>query len=243
MVRSTISASTLATVLAIASSASAEPLDQFGARGQFIISADRLSPLFSYTRVKQDQGGGDTTTTSTTSISLLWTGEPQDFYDIPRLGLDYVIAPSITVGGSLFATLPLSASRSTTNNGVTTSRDGAKTTFVGVGARAGYVLPLSHGISFWPRGGLSYSRESITNPITQQDNQTSTSVSQFALSLEPIFVIEPTPHFGVMLGPVLDLPLSGTQHSEFTNGPMTVSTDTDTSQLHFGITAGILGWL
>jgi len=83
--------------IAVVSTAGAEPLD-FGARGQIIISADRIAPLFSYSRIETDTGGGDSTTNTTTSMSLLWNGAPEAVYDIPRIGLDYVLAPQITVG-------------------------------------------------------------------------------------------------------------------------------------------------
>jgi hypothetical protein len=231
-----------ATVIAAASPAGAQPVDDLGARGQIIIGADRLSPLFSYSRIKQDQGGGDSETTSTTSMNFLWAGDPQDVYDIPRLGLDYVVAPNVTVGGDLFATLPVSASRSTTQGGMTTSRDTQKINAFGIGARAGYILPAAHNVFFWGRGGLSYTRVGTTNPPNMGGNQQSSSVSQTGLSLEPLFVIGVTPHFGILLGPVLDIPLTGTAHNEFTMGGMTVSQDNDESQLHVGITAGLVGW-
>jgi hypothetical protein len=228
--------------LAVTSTAGAEPLD-FGARGEIAISADRLSPLFSYARISTDTGGGDSTTSTTTSMSLLWTGAPEDVYDVPRIGLDYVIAPSITVGGELFGTIPFSASRSTTMGGTTNTRDTAKYSAFGIGARGGYVVALSHGVAFWPRGGLSYARESTSNAIGMMGETQSTTVSQFALNLEPIFMIQAAPHVGVVFGPVLDIPLSGNTHNEVTVGNMTVSSDNSTSQFHFGITLGLLGWL
>jgi hypothetical protein len=224
--------------------AHAEPLDDFGARGQLIISADRLMPLLSYTRVRVDQTGGDSTTTSTTSFALLWSSSPQDFYDVPRAGVDYVVAPHVTVGGMLFGTLPASATRSSTQNGTTTSRDAAKLSAFGIGARAGYVVPLTPRIAFWGRGGLSYARESTTSPQGNMGNTTNESVSQLGLNLEPLFVFLLAPHLGVQAGPVLDVPLSGTDHTEFTtNNGMTVSQDNDTSQLHFGLTVGLFGYL
>jgi opacity protein-like surface antigen len=230
--------------LAAASPGDAEPLNDFGTRGSLILSADRLSPLLSYTRVRQDQQGGDYTTTSTTSMSLLWSGAVQDFYDIPRAGLDYVLAPNVTLGGMLFATLPLSATRADTQNGTTTSRDTGKISALGIGARAGYIVPLSPRLSLWARGGLSYTRVSMSSTQGNMMMTMSTvALSQTALSLEPLFVISVTSHFGVQLGPVVDLPLSGSQHTEDTTNGMTVSQDNSASQLHIGITAGLLGWL
>lgn len=243
MVRNPGSFVVLAAVLAATASAAAEPVNDLGTRGQVILSADRLSPLFSYSRIKTDQGGGDSNTTSVSSFSLLWSGTLQDFYDIPRAGVDYVLAPNITIGGSLFLTLPITSTRSSTQNGTTTSRDGTTQNAIGLGARGGYILPLAHKVSLWARGGLSYTREGSTSTNNNGNNQQSVSISQFALNLEGLFVIEVTQHFGLQLGPVIDVPLSGTEHSEATNQQgMTVSQDNSSSQFHIGITAGLLGW-
>lgn len=233
----------LAGVLAVTSTAGADPAGDFGAAGHLIIAADRVSPLLSYTRIKTDDGGGDSTTTSETSMSLLWSGAVADYYDIPRAGIDYTVAPQVTVGGTIFATIPFSASRSTTMGGTTTSRDIAKTSAIGLGGRVGYALPITPKVWFWPRGELSYTHVSTTNPTQNNGATDSSTVTQWALQLEPIFVISPVPRFGITIGPVLDLPLGGNQHDEITNNGMTVSTDTSTSQTHFGITVGMLGWL
>ena len=228
------------TMLVSGLAASSARADDLHIQGRVIVSVDRLSPLFSYSRIRQDQGN-DSTTSSTSSISLLWSGEPTDFYDIPRLGVDYVVARNISIGGNLFATLPMSSTRSQTQNGTTTSRDGAKLNAFGIGVRGGYIMPLAPKVSFWGRGGLSYARVGTTNPPGGNGNDVSNSVSQWGLSLEPLFVISPAPHFGFTIGPVLDIPLSGNQHSEVTVNNMTVSTDTGESQFHFGITVGMLG--
>lgn len=239
-----ITTSSLFAILLAASTAGAEPVEDFGAKGHFIISADRLSPLISYTRVRAaGNNQGDYNTTSTTSMSLLWSGQAQDFYDIPRIGLDYVIAPKVTLGGAIFGTLPMSSSEERTQNGVTDTRDSTRVSAFGIGARIGYVIPLTPTVSFWPRGGLSYARVTSTSVDPQGVTQGSDTVSQPALNLEPLFVIQPAPHFGIVVGPVVDLPLAGSEHTELQAMGGTLSFDTDTSQLHLGITVGLLGWL
>jgi len=225
-----------------AASVSAEPLEEFGARGRIILSADRLSPFLSYTRIQQDQGGGNSVTTSTTSFSPLWTASPQNLYDIPHFAFDYVVVPHLTVGGYASVTLPASSTQSTTQNGTTTSQDGAKLSALGIGARGGYLVALTPRLWFWPRAGLSYTRESTTSTALGQGNELSVSVSQIALNLEPQLALHLVPHFALTLGLVFDIPLTGTQHSEFTLNQTTISTDTDSSQLHIGFTAGLLGW-
>lgn len=227
-------------VLAIASSAQADP--QLGAQGQLIFSADRLSPLLSYSRLTEDDNKGNKITTSTTSLSLFWSGSPQDLYDIPRLGLDYAIAPSVTIGGNFFATIPMSSRESVTDNNQTVSQDGDKVSGIGVAARAGYVVPLGGSIALWARGGLEYARVGTTSPRGNNDERY-TSLSQFALNLEPQLVLSPGPHVGIMIGPVADIPLTGTFHTERTENGQTTSENFDASQLHLGINLSLIGWL
>src|SRR5437868_7055877 len=116
-------AGSLLVVLALTSAAHADP--DMGTQGTWILSADRLSPLFSYTKSEQSDNNGSVSTTRS-SLSLLWSGSPQDFYDIPRLGLDYVVAPNVTVGGNLFATLPMSSKQEASGGGNTVSQDDDK---------------------------------------------------------------------------------------------------------------------
>lgn len=233
----------LLAVCSLASNAGADPLADFGTKGHLIISADRLSPLFSYSKIKGTNNQGDSVTSSNTSMSLLWAGDAQDFYDIPRVGIDYVLAPNVTLGGSLFGTLPMSSSAERTQNGTTETRDSTRTSAFGIGARVGYVIPLTPTIAFWPRGGLSYARVTQTTVAPDGSTSDSTSLSQPGLNLEGLFVLQPAPHFGITVGPVIDLPLGGSEHVEATDMGRTVSVDTDASQLHIGITVGLLGWL
>ena len=229
----------LAVLVAVSLSAQAEPL---GGRGQLILSADRLAPLYSYSRVSTEDDNGNKITSTTSSISLLWSGAPQDLYDIPRLGVDYAIAPSITIGGNFFATLPMSSRQSVMMPGdPTVTDDGDRTSAVGFAARVGYVMPLGP-LSLWARGGLGYARVGTTSPRNNGDERYD-SISAVGLNLEPQLVLSPGDHVGIMFGPVVDVPLGGTFHTERTNNGTTTSENFDSSQLHFGINVSLIGWL
>lgn len=214
-------------------------------QGHWILSADRLSPLFSYEKsTESDKNGSISTTTS--SLALLWSGNPADFYDVPRLGLDYVVAPNITVGGNVFATLPMSSKQSATAAGQTQTQDNDKVSAFGLAARAGYVMGLGPKLMLWARGGLGFARVGTSIPDNGGGGPRDryNSVSQFGLNLEPQFVFAAGTHVGIMFGPVLDIPLSGTFHTERTdNNGTTTSTDVDSSQFHFGINVSLIGWL
>lgn len=243
MHRITFAGLLLVVLAAMASSAHADP--DLGGQGNWILSADRLSPLFTYSKQTESDTNGSVSTTRS-SLSLLWNGNPQDFYDIPRLGVDYVVAPNITVGGNLFATLPMSSKQSGTGGGQTVSQDDDKVSAFGFAARAGYVAGLGPKLLLWARGGLGYAHVGTTIPNNGGggNNDRYNSLSQLGLNLEPQLVYSPGAHVGIMFGPVLDVPLTGTYHTERTdNNGTTTSTDVDASQLHFGINLSLIGWL
>jgi hypothetical protein len=246
-------------VLLTSSLSHAQARTGFGERGQFIVSADRLMPLFSFTHVSQDQqplapGTKTVTTYNEAAISLLWgSSSPDDgsappqtsFFTVPRVGFDYVIAPNVTVGGDLiiFFTLAGNSGIDTTPNGGATSTvsTGNPSSFIfGIAPRGGYILRLTDLFSLWLRGGVSYyvatSKTSATGPTV------TTSANQFALDLDPQLVITPIPHLGVTLGLTADLPVAGGHSVDTQNNNVSASTSASSSVLFFGITTGLLAY-
>jgi hypothetical protein len=255
-----------------ASSASAQvPAGDFGQRGQFIVSADRLFPLFSYTHFSQDAfapGAGNTKQTNfanQTSISLLWGSASgpalgpagsaipsasaiQTFFTVPRVGVDYVLAHHVTVGGdaAIYFTLGGNAGADTTNNAgvTTTSSNGTPSVLVfGLAPRGGYILTLNDMFSLWLRGGFSYFISSLKNTAGPANAQITTTftTNQFALDLDPQLVITPFPHVGFTAGVTADIPLAGGVAQDTTPaGGATTTVSAFSSVLYFGITGGML---
>lgn len=226
-------------VAGLATSATEARADEAFTQGKIILSADRLSPLLSYTSSKESSNNGSLTDKQT-DLSLLWSGRVGDFYDVPRLAFDFVVAPHITIGGAFGATIPLSHSTESSNGNTTTTTDADTTSALAVGVRGGYVLDLGPKVALWGRLGLGYSRLSTKSP---NNNDSTSTYSEFALSIEPLFAFPLTPHFGLLAGPVFDIPLSGNHHQESTVLNTTVSSDNDFSQLHIGLTVGVFGVL
>lgn len=213
---------------------------EVGDQGAVVISADRLSPLLSYTKSTEDTTNGSASE-SQTNFSLLWSGATaQDFYDVPKLALDYGVAAHITLGAFLAATLPLSHSTTQTQGNGSAETDQPKTTALGFGVRGGYAMALTPKVSFWGRLGLSYGRLTTDDP---GGNDASSTYSQFALNLEPLMAFSLAPHFGLLAGLAFDVPLTGNHHQEGTIGNTTFSQDNDFSQLHIGATLGLYGVL
>jgi len=189
-----------------------------------------------------------TTTLSGTAVNLLWggnnniVGEDFDLYSAPRVGFDYAVIPSLTLGGSI-GYLHRSGKTEVSENGVSASTDTPTGNGFVINPRIGYALSLTPTIAIWPRGGVTYFTANEKTTSMAGTTRT-TSISGFAVSLDPQLVISPVPHFAFMVGPVADIPLAGHVTNERVNTMTGISTSTETSTkvTNFGITAGVLGY-
>ena len=216
----------------------------FGEKGEFIIGADRLVPVFSYTQEWEGNLGFPpvgTTSLSTTSsqgaFSFLWgSGGPIQpaFFTAPRAGFDYVLIPHLTLGAELviFATTGASQTltRTTAMGSTATAQGAPEQVILGFAPRVGYVLRLTNLFSLWLRGGFSFYSEGDSLSL---GTNTGGGTNLFALDLEPQFVITPLPHVGIALSPTLDLPLFGQVWHD-------VNENANFDMLYFGINASLL---
>ena len=244
MIRRLTAISALAAAVLSAPSAHAQK-QEFGDKGEFIISAERLVPFFSFSQTWMGNLGplpagetGLTNTSTQTAFSFFWGQTPPEetFFTVPRLGVDYAFAQNFTLGGDLvlfFTVGGSNATQVTTPNAPTQtiSRDTASTTVFGVAPRAGYVLRFSNLVSLWLRGGLSF----YTSTSKLANNNT--GENQFALDILPEFVFTPIPHVGFTAGLSADIPLIG-QHW----APVGADANANASSaaLYIGATLGML---
>jgi hypothetical protein len=247
----------------------------FGEQGQFIIGADRLLPLFGYNHWSYDlpTAGNvtkDNQSGSSWNLSLLYGGTPwaPDLggigrgnaavgaafgtnipFTVPRVGLDYVIVPNVTIGGDLilYFTVGGSTSEEVDLQGgqtMTTTRDNPGLTLFGIAPRGGYILGLNDMFSIWLRGGFSYytwtAKQTVTNGGTSTTN--TASQNQPAIDLEPQLVFHIIPHVGFTAGLTLDIPFAGGySFSSSTNGN-TTTVSNGSSLLYFGLNLGMLAY-
>jgi hypothetical protein len=240
MTRSLIAIAVAASTALTGSTALAQTQQEFGDKGEFIIGGDRLMPLLAYSHFSRSippPGGttdasqsGDNTTLglfygSTLDINNngdVGTDFPSSaFFAVPRVGLDYVIAPNITIGGEVVVFFTLGGGRSTQTdfaNGtsMTSQQESQSLTVFGLAPRAGYIMKLTAAFSLWLRGGLSFYNGTLSTAgaggATQNDSQ-----HQFALDLEPQLVYTPIPHVGFTAGIDCDLApsfLGGYSHQD-----------------------------
>jgi len=228
---------------------------EFGQQGQFILSADRLVPFFSFDDVSQAalQGGGNaaiksiTNTHSSTSLSILYGGmanPDEQFFTAPRVGFDYVVIPNVTIGGSIVAVFSLGGSDKTETdftNGQTQTNSTAHDTVTGFGLapRAGYVLPITEMLSLWLRGGFSYYIAS-DKPPTNNNTTESITINQLSLDLEPQLVLTAIPHVGFTAGLDVDIPLTGGISENLTQGGTSETISGHSSIFYLGVVLGML---
>lgn len=238
--------------------ASAQEANGFGRRGQLIISADRLLPLFNFTSGKITGDGPNNTRVETTdsgsSIALLWGNAGADVpaaykvHNVPRIGVDFTVIDRLTVGGSIAVAFGLGNSHKVTTKGgnttATQENDEPSTTVIGFAPRAGYILPLSNMFAFWPRLGFGvYSAHTSRSTSDNNNNNSISSTSTlFSLDVDPQFTLVPFEHFFFQAGPLLNIPLTGSHTITTVTGSTTTETSNSLTVWNFGITAALGGW-
>ena len=234
----------------------------FGEKGQLILSADRLVPLFNYTyaSVTETQNNVDLTDSkSGAGISLLFgrnlsieesgAAVPVNVHAIPRVAFDVTVIPHLTIGAALAFGFGLGGTNEDENlqgnTRVVRSTDGPTATAIGLAPRVGYILPLADIVAFWPRLGFGFYSISGSQEFTAQGATTTvrTTDTLFSIDLDPQFVLIPYEHFFIHGGPLVNIPLSGTRSLSRTTGANTTEQSVDASLFNFGLSLGVGGWL
>ncbi len=200
-----------AVILSAGRVAAQEPA--FGDAGHLAISADRL---FGFVHSKRTQTMAGVTMSESLDSVTLFTNPlgGASGYAWPRIAFDGFVTRGLSIGGSLgyFNFSPSSGSLSG---------------FL-VAPRIGYAVRLGPAVSIWPRGGITYlsvSSESGTGGSTS-------TVSAVALTLEAPLMFQAAPRAFILVGPTVDLGLSGSRSSGATSIDETIT--------DFGFQTGLL---
>jgi hypothetical protein len=240
-----VGAALFASVLLRTPDAAAQEAD-FGKKGQFVISGERLFGLVVGSQTTTEDPPGPamdpnedevTTTRRYTTINLLMNPSSilTTAYSIPRIGFDYLPIDGLTVGGSV-GFFTASGEIEQEANGVSQTEDTTSFSLFLLSPRVGYAFMFTPVFGIWPRGGITFL--SLTSEAA--DGSPKSSSSRFALTLEVPFVIAPVPHVGFTLAPTLDLGLSGSNEVT-TIDDMGVETtvENDTTATDIGVQAGL----
>jgi hypothetical protein len=145
-----------------------------------VVSAERLFGLYGVHRERDDPGGYDY---GTTSLGLM-VQPPSSLLVTPRIGIDYFVSGSLSIGGVVGL--------------YSHDSDGpADSSGFLLAPRVGYDIAISRRWGFWPRAGLTFF------------NQDGPDRDQVALSLDGPFYFMPTATLGFTLGPVIELGFLG----------------------------------
>jgi hypothetical protein len=244
----------------VASSEEALAQSSFGHAGSFVISGERLTGVY-YNKTSTDGEGFDDgdpvtldTDTSATTIAFLGAGLGAGPAGVPRVGFDYFLMQSVSLGLSLTY-----GSRSATDEITGTRQMGmmAPTTFVQevettetlftVNPRVGYAMTFTPLHGLWARGGLAYTRfgvERRAQNIAPGSNVTAdsdTSIGVFGLTLDGQLMITPVEHVAIGVGPLFEWsPIGDYDYRETTDH---ASLDGGASVRSVGLSAGLSLWL
>ncbi len=211
-------------------------LDNIGEEMQFVFGVDRVMGVAFDRKTITPPSPQKETTYKSTTIALFGMQAAESGM-LPRLGLDYFVVESVSVGGSL---LYIHQSTSAESDG--NSQDGDTTSTFGISPRVGYAMQFDETFSFWPRAGITYVSRSTETPADPA-NPGSGSTDKFSgldLTIEGMFGISPFSHFAILVGPYLDLGLSGTHSVEPDTG--TAPPDEDAKITSYGLTTSIVGY-
>lgn len=206
----------------------ASAADELGEPGQIALGAERVFGLNFWSGTLTPDGSDTDLSASGTSVGLIMNSGTLTPYTIPRLALDYMVADGVSIGGSI-GYISTSGTRDVPDGtGGTTEQDLNGTNGFLVAPRVGYVIPVSDGIDFWVRGGITYYSQ------TTEGEPDDTTTSGLALGAEGALVLSPIAGFGFTVGPTIDLGLSGTEE--------TGDAENDLTYRNFGLNAGLVGW-
>ena len=156
----------------------------FGNQGDLAFSAERFMGVYFYDEPPGGPGPQNNSSSTHIGIGIAPIGASTSPYLLPRLGVDYFVIDSLSIGGSLgFGDFDPDGANNSTSGAI-------------ISPRVGYALEFSKVFGFWPRGGFTY-RNFGSN-------------EEFALTLEAMFYAAPVEHFAITFGPLMDLGIAGT---------------------------------
>jgi hypothetical protein len=162
---------------------------------------------------------------------------------IPRLGVDVVLGPGVTVGGSLSY---YSSSGEITVSGTTAAvtQKNNKIQAFGVSARVGYAVMFTDVVGIWPRAGITYGTQVLTRWVypsaTAAPTEQEWDVNYVSVDPEFLVVLSPVPNFGLLVG--LTGSIGATGGFTAKSAGLTVE-EGDMTANNIGVTAGLMGYL
>jgi hypothetical protein len=180
------------------------------ARSKLIVSAESLTVAAYHHETQSTEQDGVTTEVvqSGFSLNLLKGGEFILPFATTRLGLDGVLPHGLTLGASLgYSSIGGEVEATQTGQGLdeTEQADLPDVSLLVLVPRAGYLFAPNQYFAVWLRGGFGYARMNVDDP----DNPSDLTREMFNLVIDPMLISSPMEHVGILLGPQLNVGLTG----------------------------------
>jgi len=202
--------------------------DNIGEEAQIVFGVDRVMGI-AYDRNKLAED--PERTTKSTTIALFGSGSGGSSL-MPRLALDYFVVEQFSVGGS-FVYWHQSSSVDVGGS----SGDGPSTDDIVIHPRVGFAYAFDETFGIWPRAGITWFSHKTTQQVTSggSTNDVENKTTGFNITGEVPIVISPFEQFAILIGPYIEIPLSGTNSA-------TGQDDADSKTLSLGLTTSIVGY-
>jgi hypothetical protein len=199
--------------------------DKLNDAGRFVVSGERL---FGVSWVKENETtAGMDQSESVTSISLLMKQTDVNPFPAPRIAFDTFVVAGLSLGGSIGY-----SGFSTSMSGGTSG--GPNIHSWSISPRVGYAYMFNDVVGLWPRLGITYVNESVSESVTVAGMTVggNSTLDFVALSAEVPLAITPAPHTLITIAPTLDWAFTGSANSG----------NTDLSAIGIGLHAGLGLW-
>jgi hypothetical protein len=199
-----------------------------GEAGRLAVSAERVAGIVSSNSSVEE--GDAEFSTRITSVNLLTNpGGTAATYSWPRIGFDVFVTEGFSLGGAVGMSR-ISGRARTRVDGFSESADmGTLSAFL-FAPRAGYAHIFSEYVAIWPRAGLTYVS------MSSEDGEFELRSNRLALTLEANLAFTPLEHVAILVGPALDLGLSGSDRVTIAG----TSTSQDASATDIGLHTALL---
>lgn len=205
----------------------------FGEAGHVAISAERLFG-FSYVSASLTPEGGTELKQTATNLSLFSNplAATTSSYSFPRVAVDVFVVPGLTLGTSLAV---FYSSRSTPAMAMGIVASDYTNKGLSFTPRVGYAARVSPALALWPRAGMTFLF--LSADFSSGTSRGSSSANVIAATFEVPLVISLAPRAALLIGPTVDLSISGKNTISNPNSPETTIKIKNTE---FGIQAGLL---
>jgi hypothetical protein len=205
-------------------------VDNIGEEMQFVFGVDRVMGV-SWDRLTITPDSGGDIIQKATTVALFGNGGQGT--NLPRLALDYFVIEGVSLGGSF-----VYINQSTEIETDAGSADGPTESTLLIHPRVGYAYAFDETFAIWPRLGITWFSSDTETPDPTGGPTTTTTTSGLDLTGEIMLGISPIENFAFLVGPYLDLGLSGTQETD--DG--TNTTEQDATLTGFGLAVSVLGY-